>query len=111
MPVVWLFYSIIENLEPNGPSEVDEWIKKNSKNIEEETFVEKQEICKTVAIGKINERSPKNCDMTGHMGKDVLTCVEKVPSTDTVNSCQSKSDIVCKSRERSLTKRETKSAD
>ena len=52
VPVVWLFYSIIEKLEPNGPSEVDEWIKKNSKNIEEET-------CKMVAIGKITVRSPK----------------------------------------------------
>ena len=48
VPVVWLFYSIIENLESNGPSDVNEWIKKNSKNIEEETLVEKQEICKTV---------------------------------------------------------------
>ena len=75
---------------------------------EEETLVEKQEICKTVAIGKINERSPKNGNMTGHEGKDVLTGVEKVPSTDTVNSWKSKSDIVCKSRERSLTKKGNK---
>jgi hypothetical protein len=56
VPVAWLFYSIIENLEPNGPSEVDEWIKKSCKNIEEET-------CKMVASGKITERAPNNSDI------------------------------------------------
>ena len=46
--------------------------------------------------------------MTGHKGNIVLNGVEDIPSTDTVKSCKSKSDIVCKSRERSLTRKGNK---
>ncbi len=84
VPIVWLFYSIIEACEPKDPIEVDEWIKNYSKNSEDMNVIQDN----SETIERINARSPELSDTQGCEGKLFEEDLGKAPSTEMIMSCE-----------------------